>query len=138
MLKNPNQNIILQIDLTFFFTDPCETRHHSVIDDYRREVNFFTPPGEPYLCDVYMETGWYRFLVNGTDATIPTSCVQVNSCKSNIYTNHPKKQKGTSSNETICQFWVGVCVLNATTVYSMFCNYLKIYLTFWSMSCNYL
>ena len=28
-------------------------------------------------CDAGLKTGWYRFKVNGADAVMPTSCVQV-------------------------------------------------------------
>ena len=57
--------------------DPCESGEHTVIDDYKRQVEYRTPVGESHLCDAYLESGWYRFLVNGTDATLPTTCVEV-------------------------------------------------------------
>ena len=57
--------------------DPCNTGEHTVLDDYRRQVFYTTPEGEADLCDAYLQSGWYRFLVNGTDANLPTTCVEV-------------------------------------------------------------
>ncbi|KAL8587757.1 hypothetical protein ACOMHN_020975 [Nucella lapillus] len=60
--------------------DPCQSGEHQVTDDFRREVGYSTPEGQSHLCDAYLTTAWYRFLVNGTDATMPTSCVKPFSC----------------------------------------------------------
>ncbi|KAK7507217.1 hypothetical protein BaRGS_00001152, partial [Batillaria attramentaria] len=59
---------------------PCNADEHTVIDDYKRDVSYSSPDGEPLQCDVYFQTNWYRFLVNGTDATMPTYCVQPYHC----------------------------------------------------------
>ena len=50
---------------------------HTVLDDAWRSISQYTPgPG----CDVAvlpMEHKWYRFQLNGVDATIPTACGSV-------------------------------------------------------------
>ena len=47
---------------------------HTVIDDYTRNVSYNADYGN---CDSRLAEGWYRFLLNGTNAVIPTSCVEV-------------------------------------------------------------
>ncbi|XP_033728931.1 uncharacterized protein LOC117318039 [Pecten maximus] len=56
--------------------DPCVEGQYTIIDDVRRRPIF--NPGQ--LCDDKLSPGWYRFLLNGTDAEIPTSCVESKSC----------------------------------------------------------
>ncbi|ESO98141.1 hypothetical protein LOTGIDRAFT_143026 [Lottia gigantea] len=51
-----------------------------MIDDFRRHVDYVVPQGKAALCDVYIRSGWYRFLINGSNAVIPTKCVQVYRC----------------------------------------------------------
>ena len=52
----------------------CRSDSHTVIDDYRREINYNE---SRTICDMDLVEGWYRFLLNGTNAVIPTSCVEV-------------------------------------------------------------
>ncbi|KAK7092287.1 pancreatic secretory granule membrane major glycoprotein GP2-like [Littorina saxatilis] len=50
--------------------------HYAVLDDVRRDVN--NGPGK--LSDHELIAGWYRFLLNGTDAVMPTQCVPFGRC----------------------------------------------------------
>ncbi|XP_069107696.1 LOW QUALITY PROTEIN: von Willebrand factor D and EGF domain-containing protein-like [Argopecten irradians] len=70
---------VLHIHLLGFtkvIADPCVEGQYTIIDDVRRRPVF--NPGQ--LCDDKLSPGWYRFLLNGTDAEIPTSCVESKSC----------------------------------------------------------
>ena len=50
----------------------CLSDGHAVIDKFRRDVNYTASVDN---CDSSLSEGWYRFLLNGTNAIIPTSCV---------------------------------------------------------------
>ena len=45
-----------------------------MVDDVRRDVNYSSASD---LTDEGLQPGWYRFLLNGTNAAIPTFVVQV-------------------------------------------------------------
>ncbi|XP_050418749.1 von Willebrand factor D and EGF domain-containing protein isoform X2 [Patella vulgata] len=75
--------IVLFYNLKIIFVrgeDPCEEGGHKVIDDFRRHVEYITPKDGRALCDVYIRGGWHRFLINGTNAILPTQCVEVFRC----------------------------------------------------------
>ncbi|XP_070174488.1 von Willebrand factor D and EGF domain-containing protein-like [Littorina saxatilis] len=55
---------------------PCSNSNYNVIDDVRKDVN----NSDEGLCDDDLTPGWYRFLLNGTDAVIPTYCVPKAQC----------------------------------------------------------
>lgn len=58
-------------------TGPCRSSFHTVLDDAWRS----TSEGQSRLqCDKDLEPGWYRFLLNGEKAVMPTTCVPVNHC----------------------------------------------------------
>ncbi|KAL5006026.1 hypothetical protein ScPMuIL_017184 [Solemya velum] len=59
---------------------PCSPGGHSVIDDLRRSIDVRLHSSEQPICDLHLVPGWYRFNLNGSDAIIPTSCVDVNRC----------------------------------------------------------
>ena len=48
--------------------------NYNVLDDVRRYVNYTATDG---LTDEDLQPGWYRFLLNGTNAVIPTFYVRV-------------------------------------------------------------
>ncbi|OWF43889.1 von Willebrand factor D and EGF domain-containing protein [Mizuhopecten yessoensis] len=64
------------LGFTYAQADPCVEGQYVVIDDVRRRPIY--NPGQ--LCDDRLSPGWYRFLLNGTDAEIPTACVESKSC----------------------------------------------------------
>ena len=55
-------------------SDPC-LDGYTVIDDVTRDVSYYTLGYTN--CDNHLVEGWYRFLLNGNNAIIPTSCVPV-------------------------------------------------------------
>ncbi|KAK7092517.1 uncharacterized protein [Littorina saxatilis] len=55
---------------------PCAFGSHTVLDSSQRSVDY----GDGSLCDKNLAVGWYRFLLNGADAVIPTTCVAKNHC----------------------------------------------------------
>ncbi|KAL8566457.1 hypothetical protein ACOMHN_015093 [Nucella lapillus] len=58
-------------------TGPCQADEHTVLDDSWREKSL----GQDSLkCDKSLEEGWYRFLLNGENAVMPTTCVPKNHC----------------------------------------------------------
>ena len=62
-----------------FLLDPCFEGGYEILDDYRRYKTHMykeAGPDDP-LCDVHMSAGWYRFLINGSDAVMATECVGV-------------------------------------------------------------
>ena len=46
-----------------------------MIDDINRDVS----AGKGVICDDSLKDGWYRFLLGGSDAVMPTACVPVTS-----------------------------------------------------------
>ena len=62
-------------------TGPCARGNYTLIDDYRRSVDF----GDGRACDRDAGlSGWYRFQLNGTDAVMPTTCVPVSFMNSGL------------------------------------------------------
>ncbi|KAL8566453.1 hypothetical protein ACOMHN_015089 [Nucella lapillus] len=58
-------------------TGSCRSDQHTVLDDAWRS----TSEGQgPLKCDSKLENGWYRFLLNGQNAVMPTTCVPKNHC----------------------------------------------------------
>ena len=53
-------------------TDPCNAEF-TTLDNVARSVT----EGFGSVCDDSLTEGWYRFLLAGADAVIPTDCVQV-------------------------------------------------------------
>ena len=53
---------------------PVECTTYTVLDDYRRHEGYTATSD---LKDDGLEPGWYRFLLNGANAVIPTYCVWV-------------------------------------------------------------
>ncbi|KAK7092692.1 hypothetical protein V1264_008397 [Littorina saxatilis] len=57
---------------------PC--LNYKVIDDIRRDVNH----GNRRICDKGMAYGWYRFLLNGANAVMPTRCTPPQRCGTRV------------------------------------------------------
>ena len=49
--------------------DPCEA--YTIDDKWRRSINYVNEPGADPLCDDKMLPGWYRFLSDAGNSTIP-------------------------------------------------------------------
>ncbi|XP_064465970.1 von Willebrand factor D and EGF domain-containing protein-like isoform X2 [Ornithodoros turicata] len=60
--------------------NPCIPQHHTIIDDFRRHPDYISPSPKEYICDKSLRPGWYRFLINGSDAVVPTTCPNVTTC----------------------------------------------------------
>ncbi|KAL8595558.1 hypothetical protein ACOMHN_000766 [Nucella lapillus] len=56
--------------ITMSFQGPCHPANHIVMGDSRR----WKEKGRGSLCDKNLSAGWYRFLLNNTNAVIPTKC----------------------------------------------------------------
>ena len=56
-------------------TGACIAGNYMVIDDVSRDVR----TGIGANADRTLKTGWYRFLLGGADAVMPTACVPVTS-----------------------------------------------------------
>ena len=54
-------------------TGACIAGNYTVIDDVSRDVS----NGIGGSCDASLNDGWYRFLLGGADAVMPTACVSV-------------------------------------------------------------
>ncbi|KAK7088640.1 hypothetical protein V1264_022541 [Littorina saxatilis] len=55
---------------------PCASVNHTVLSDASRAVTH----GTGLLCDKSLTLGWYRFVLNGSPAVIPTQCVELRHC----------------------------------------------------------
>ncbi|KAL8594353.1 hypothetical protein ACOMHN_053270 [Nucella lapillus] len=55
-------------------TGPCSSYNYTTIDDPRRVVAKYI--GRDWICDTTITSGWYRFKLSGTNAVIPTYCVE--------------------------------------------------------------
>ncbi|KAK7105630.1 hypothetical protein V1264_016989 [Littorina saxatilis] len=65
--------------------DQCFWIPYTVLDDFRRYVNHtLTPEDDPDIGHCDLKLGWYRVLINGSNAVIPTRRVQANQCGSNF------------------------------------------------------
>nr|QBA18365.1 VIgL family ZP-related protein 1 isoform 3 [Littorina littorea] len=64
----------------YFLTGPCNSLNHVVLSDVRRAV---TNNVNARLCDKTLTPGWYRFVLDGTNAVIPTECVPRYHCGTN-------------------------------------------------------
>ncbi|KAK7108125.1 uncharacterized protein [Littorina saxatilis] len=58
-------------------TGPCAAENHTVLNDNWRDVNH---QKDANMCDKSLPVGWYRFLINGTSATMPTRCIPEEHC----------------------------------------------------------
>ena len=60
----------------FFFSAllPEGCTNYTVLDDVTRDVNYNSTQDHK---DDGLQPGWYRFLLNGTNAVMPTTCVYV-------------------------------------------------------------
>jgi len=56
--------------------DLCKSAEYTIIDELDRDVSHQDEGGK---CDNGLD-GWYRFTQNGTEATIPTHCVESKVC----------------------------------------------------------
>lgn len=65
--------------LSFENCGPCSPDNYTVIDDPRRVIAGVYS-GYEDMCDDEIHPGWYRFLLNGENAIIPTTCVPENNC----------------------------------------------------------
>ena len=73
----------LNVCLSVLDAGVCATRGHKVIEDPRRQVSYAYVHGIPLwrkLCDGSLKEGWYRFIINGVSAEIPTECPPMFSC----------------------------------------------------------
>ena len=74
--------------------DVCQ--FHSVLEDYDRDINYQTPPGNE-KCDNNLNYGWYRFL-NISGITMPTTCPPPFTCGTTspgwLSGNHPTVEEG--------------------------------------------
>ena len=81
--------------------DVCQ--FHSVLEDYDRDINYQTPPGNE-KCDNNLNYGWYRFL-NISGITMPTTCPPPFTCGTRLpgwlSGDHPTVEEGEVS-RTVC------------------------------------
>nr|QBA18367.1 VIgL family ZP-related protein 1 isoform 1 [Littorina littorea] len=75
-ISREHQSILLVISRQ----EPCFLPNHVVLSDARRAVTNFVNDG---LCDKTLTPGWYRFVLDGTNAVIPTECVPRYHCGTN-------------------------------------------------------
>ncbi|RUS86905.1 hypothetical protein EGW08_005310, partial [Elysia chlorotica] len=79
-----------------------------ILDDHRRDVS--NQGHGSLLCDLDLSSGWYRFLLNGSNAEIPTSCVQPNHCgtQAPIWLHlDPLPEAGQEVTSVACSSWAG-------------------------------
>ncbi|XP_072506421.1 LOW QUALITY PROTEIN: von Willebrand factor D and EGF domain-containing protein [Notamacropus eugenii] len=65
----------------------CSPEGHQILQDPRRNVHFGAPEGQPsvgLICDRSLLPGWYRFQISDTPAEMPTVCVEVNRCGTQV------------------------------------------------------
>ncbi|XP_076469645.1 pancreatic secretory granule membrane major glycoprotein GP2-like [Babylonia areolata] len=60
--------------------DPCLDGSYNVINDSLRSSSKYERLNFHKLCDLTMKSGWYRFLLDGENAVIPTCCVNIYHC----------------------------------------------------------
>ncbi|XP_067260261.1 pancreatic secretory granule membrane major glycoprotein GP2-like [Chanodichthys erythropterus] len=75
-------------------SDPCY--NYTVLDNPWRSINYTENPD---MCDVSVSwSGWYRLFINSTSAHIPDTCVNKDSCGTNIplwiRNGHPTVEDG--------------------------------------------
>ncbi|GFR82812.1 von Willebrand factor D and EGF domain-containing protein [Elysia marginata] len=100
--------IVILMKLSSAETDPCDPEVYGVLDDHRRDVS--SKAATNLLCDLDLTLGWYRFFLNGSDAGIPTSCVQPNHCgtQAPIWLNlHSIPEVGQEVTSVACSSWSG-------------------------------
>ena len=87
--------------LVYLSADVCQ--FHSVLEDYDRDINYQTPPGNE-KCDNNLNYGWYRFL-NISGITMPTTCPPPFTCGTRLpgwlSGGHPTVEEGEVS-RTVC------------------------------------
>ncbi|PVD18249.1 hypothetical protein C0Q70_20798 [Pomacea canaliculata] len=54
--------------------DPCLHGNYQNLTDVHRSVSYVTTYPEPPLCDIDLDTGWYRFVVDA-ESKMPETCV---------------------------------------------------------------
>ncbi|XP_076084789.1 von Willebrand factor D and EGF domain-containing protein-like isoform X2 [Mytilus galloprovincialis] len=55
-------------------------KNAKLLTDSHRSTQFIASNTARLLCDTWVAEGWYRFQPNGTDVTMPMSCVEPNHC----------------------------------------------------------
>ena len=90
--------------MVYLSADVCQ--FHSVLEDYDRDINYQTPPGNE-KCDNNLNDGWYRFL-NISGITMPTTCPPRHTCGTTfpgwLKGDHPTVEDGEVS-RTVCFTW---------------------------------
>ncbi|XP_073775001.1 uncharacterized protein isoform X2 [Danio rerio] len=65
--------------------DPCY--NYTVLDDSWRSTKNIHTRSDPYktMCDYFVHwLGWYRLFINGHSVQMPETCVNINSCGTNV------------------------------------------------------
>ena len=60
--------------------EQCRKGNYMVLDDIRRSMDY---EASSTLCDRDLKHGWCRFKLNGADAVMPTSAVEVTDYNNN-------------------------------------------------------
>lgn len=56
--------------------NPCLSGNYKNLTDVHRSIAFETAFPEPPLCDMNLDPGWYRFVVDA-ESKMPEKCVEV-------------------------------------------------------------
>ncbi|XP_036615286.1 von Willebrand factor D and EGF domain-containing protein [Trichosurus vulpecula] len=73
------------LELAYF--QECSPGGHQILQDIRRSVDFGASEGQQLvelICDRSLRPGWYRFQISDRPAEMPTTCVEVNRCGTQV------------------------------------------------------
>ncbi|XP_070178907.1 uncharacterized protein [Littorina saxatilis] len=106
------------------FEDRCHSSHYAVLDDVTRDVT-----RRSWRCDNHITTGWYRFILNGIDAVMPTECIPQRRCGTRVTfwldmqgkelpaVGHETAARGCASLDSCCQATIPIAVRNCGAFY---------------------
>ncbi|XDV15919.1 hypothetical protein PO909_015858, partial [Leuciscus waleckii] len=99
------------ISITANLSDPCY--NHTVLDEPWRAINYTDFINSYYVCDTNVSwSGWYRLFIDGLSAQIPDTCVEVDSCSTDvplwILGGHPTVEDGIVTRD-VCGYYNNYC-----------------------------
>ncbi|PVD31844.1 hypothetical protein C0Q70_07263 [Pomacea canaliculata] len=90
--------------------NPCLSGNYKNLTEVHRSIAFETAFPEPPLCDMNLDSGWYRFVVDA-ESKMPEKCVEVSKCGTTvpIWLNgaHPSERDGIQTRQACANIMTG-------------------------------